>query len=67
MSEKAEEAKSRTCDQTENVPDELEEQLDELAETLRDPKRANRTIEDQGEEGSISSENNPDGARSSSP
>ncbi len=36
-----------------NVPDELEEQLDDLAEELRDPDRSDRTIEDQGEEGSI--------------
>jgi hypothetical protein len=36
-----------------NVPDELEEQLDDLAEELRDPDRRDRTIEDQGEEGRI--------------
>ena len=36
-----------------NVPDELEEQLDDLAEELRDPHRGDRTIEDQGEEGRI--------------
>jgi hypothetical protein len=36
-----------------NVPDELEEQLDDLAEKLRDPDRGDRTIEDQGEEGRI--------------
>lgn len=36
-----------------NVPDELDEQLDDLAEELRDPDRHERTIEDQGEEGSI--------------
>jgi len=36
-----------------NVPDELEEQLDDLAEELRDPDRGDRTIEDQGEEGRI--------------
>ncbi len=36
-----------------NVPDELEEQLDDLAEELRDPDRSDRTIEDQGEEGKI--------------
>ena len=36
-----------------NVPDELEDQLDDLAEELRDPNRSDRTIEDQGEEGRI--------------
>ncbi len=36
-----------------NVPDELEEQLDDLAEELSDPDRGDRTIEDQGEEGRI--------------
>ena len=36
-----------------NVPTELEEQLDDLAEELRDPGRGSRTIEDQGEEGRI--------------
>jgi len=36
-----------------NVPDDLEGQLDDLAEALRDPGRADRTIEDQGEAGSI--------------
>ena len=36
-----------------NVPDELDEQLDDLAEELRDPDRSGRTIEDQGEEGRI--------------
>ena len=46
-------------DTEDNVPDELEEQLDDLAEELRDPARAARTIEDQGEEGSIASENKP--------
>ena len=35
------------------VPDELEEQLDDLAEDLRDPTRSDRTIEDQGVEGKI--------------
>ena len=35
------------------VPDELEEQLDDLAEELRDPKRGDRSIEDQGVEGRI--------------
>ena len=35
------------------VPDELEEQLDDLAEELRDPNRGDRTIEDQGVEGKI--------------
>lgn len=39
-----------------NVPDELEEQLDDLAEELSDPDRGARTIEDQGEEGRIVSE-----------
>jgi len=37
-------------EQDDNVPDELEEQLDDLAESLRDPGRADRTIEDQGVE-----------------
>ena len=36
-----------------NVPDELGEQLDDLAEELRDPDRGDRTIEDQGVEGKI--------------
>jgi hypothetical protein len=36
-----------------NVPDELEEQLDDLAEELSDPDRGDRTIQDQGEEGRI--------------
>jgi hypothetical protein len=36
---------------------ELEEELDDLAEELREPDRRNRTIEDQGVEGSIESEN----------
>lgn len=44
-------------DTKENLPDELDEQLDDLAEELRDPGRAGRTIEDQGEEGSIEGEN----------
>jgi hypothetical protein len=44
----------------ENVPDDLQEQLDELAEELRDPDRAEKTIEDQGVEGSIDSENEAD-------
>ena len=35
------------------VPGELEEQLDDLAEELRDPNRGDRTIEDQGVEGKI--------------
>ena len=30
-----------------NVPDELEDQLDDLAEELRDPDRSDRAIEDQ--------------------
>ena len=46
-------------DTEDNVPDELEEQLDDLAEELRDPDRGDRTIEDQGVEGSIESENDP--------
>jgi hypothetical protein len=44
-------------DATNNVPDELEEELDDLAEELRDPARGDRTIEDQGEEGRIVDEN----------
>ncbi len=47
-------------DTEDNVPEELEEQLDDLAEELRDPDRADRTIEDQGEEGSIESEDERD-------
>jgi len=43
-----------------NVPDELEEQLDDLAEELRDPDRGDRTIEDQGEEGRIVGEDELD-------
>ena len=43
-----------------NVPDELEEQLDDLAEELRDPDRGDRTIEDQGEEGGIVGEDERD-------
>ena len=43
-----------------NVPDELEEQLDELADDLRDPDRGDRTIEDQGEEGRIVGEDERD-------
>jgi len=43
-----------------NVPDELEEQLDDLAEELRDPGRGDRTIEDQGEEGRIVGEDEAD-------
>ena len=50
----------RQDDLRDNVPDELEEELDDLAETLRDPDRADRTIEDQGVEGSIEAENDPD-------
>ncbi len=49
----------RQDDPEDNVPDELEEQLEDLAETLRDPGRADRTIEDQGVEGSIDEENDP--------
>ncbi len=44
-------------DDENNVPDELEENLDDLAEELRDPARGDRTIEDQGEEGRIVGEN----------
>ena len=44
-------------DDENNVPDELEEELDDLAEELRDPARGERTIEDQGEEGRIVAEN----------
>ena len=47
-------------DREDSVPEEFEEQLDDLAEKLRDPGRADRTIEDQGEEGSIAPENEPD-------
>jgi hypothetical protein len=43
-----------------NVPDELDKQLDDLAEELRDPARSDRTIEDQGEEGSIVGEDETD-------
>ncbi len=46
-------------DVEDNVPDELEEQLDDLAEELRDPDRGDRTIDDQGVEGSIEGENDP--------
>ena len=42
------------------VPDELEEQLDDLAEELRDPGRGDRTIEDQGVEGGIVGEDEGD-------
>ena len=49
----------KMSDTGDNVPDELEEELDDLAETLRDPNRGDRTIEDQGEEGSIDGENEP--------
>ena len=44
---------SEMGDAENNVPGELEEQLDDLAEELRDPDRRDRTIEDQGEEGRI--------------
>ena len=44
-------------DDENNVPDELEEDLDDLAKELRDPDRGDRTIEDQGEEGRIVGEN----------
>ena len=43
-----------------NVPDELENQLGDLAEELRDPDRGDRTIEDQGEEGKIVGEDERD-------
>jgi hypothetical protein len=43
-----------------SVPDELKEQLDDLAEELRDPGRGPRTIEDQGEEGRILGEDERD-------
>ena len=45
-----------------NVPDELENQLDDLAEELRDPDRGDRTIEDQGEEGKIVGEDERESA-----
>ena len=49
---------SPTCDllmddPSDQVPDELEEQLDDLSEELRDPERADRGAEDQGEEGQL--------------
>jgi hypothetical protein len=47
-------------DSEDNAPDELEEQLDDLAEELRDPNRGDRTIEDQGEEGTIVGEDERD-------
>jgi hypothetical protein len=47
-------------DSEDNAPDELEEQLDDLAEELRDPNRRDRTIEDQGEEGKIVGEDERD-------
>ncbi len=47
-------------DTEDNVPEELKEQLDDLAEELRDPDGADRTIEDQGENGSIESEDERD-------
>ncbi len=47
-------------DSEDNAPDELEEQLDDLAEELRDPNRGDRTIEDQGEEGKIEGGNERD-------
>jgi hypothetical protein len=40
-------------DPREQEPDELDERLDDLAEELRDPERADRRIEDQGEEGAL--------------
>ena len=46
-------------DTEDNVPEELEERLDDLAEELRDPDRGDRTIEDQGVEGSIEGKNDP--------
>lgn len=42
---------------SEHVPDELDERLEELAEDLTDPERAGRTIEDQGEDDSLSDDN----------
>jgi hypothetical protein len=50
-----------------NVPDELKEQLDDLAEELRDPGRGDRTIEDQGEEGSIVGEDERDESAPTAP
>lgn len=47
-------------DSEDNVPEELEEQLDDLSEELRDPNRADRTIEDQGAEGTIAGEDEQD-------
>ena len=44
---------SRMSDSENAVPDELEEQLDNLAEDLQDPNRGDRTIQDQGVEGKI--------------
>ena len=35
------------------VPGELEEQPDDLAEELQDPSRGDRTVEDQGVEGTV--------------
>ena len=40
-------------DSEDAVPEELEEQLDDLAEELRDPDPGDRTIEDQGVEGKV--------------
>ena len=40
-------------DPRDQVPDELEEQLDDLSEELRDPERTDRGLEDQGEEGQL--------------
>ena len=37
---------SRMREAENSVPDDLEEQLDDLAEELRDPDRGDRTIED---------------------
>ena len=48
-------------DPRDNLPDELEDQLDDLAEELRDPDRADRTIEDQGDADS----SEPESTRSS--
>ena len=52
----------KMSDAENNVPEELDEQLDDLAEELRDPDRGDRTIEDQGEEGRIVGEDEADDA-----
>jgi len=48
------------CGEDNDLPDELEEQLEDLAEELSDPDRGDRTIEDQGEEGRIVGEDERD-------